>query len=152
MTNPHQLTAQDIFDRAALGAKIRYFDGAAEPPKRFVRKHAEWRRNNGSGVLFSKNPARQMPSYNLPGRITLHEGNFGGTSGPVIILHRTYLVSSALRFEIEGTPVPGSIQVLSRAGDAAELLHLAANTDAAHAWLAVHRYADAYLQQIPEAA
>jgi hypothetical protein len=152
LTTTSQLTVQQIFDHAPLGAKIRYSDGAAEPPKRFTRKHADWRRNNGCGVLFSKNPPRRMPSYELPGRITLHEGNFGGASGPVIIVHRTYLVSSTLRFEIESMPAPGSVQVLNRMGDEEELLYLAANTDAANAWLAVHRYADAYLQKIPEAA
>ncbi|WP_409562662.1 hypothetical protein [Hyphomicrobium sp. MC8b] len=152
MTDTNRLTAQDIYDRVPLGARLAYSDGEPEPPKRFTRKHADWRRNNGTGMLISKAPPQTMPSYHLPGRFTLHEGNFGGTSGPLIVLHRTYLFTTSLHFHIISNPPAGSVQILQPLGDTPELLHLATNENEARAWLAANRYSDAYTVQVPEAA
>lgn len=42
------------------------------------------------------------------------------------------------------------MRVLDRAGEGAELLHLAENRAAAQAWLASHRYADAVLDEVTD--
>lgn len=71
MTHPTSaLTAQQIVEQASLGAIIAYSDGAPEPPKRFTRKHAEWRRDNGRGLLVEKSSAADKPAAS-PARFTL---------------------------------------------------------------------------------
>lgn len=149
MTTAPTLTAQDVFDQAPLGSIIRYFDGTPEPPKRFTRKHANWERNNSSGRLVSKEPAIRSARYSLPSRFKLHEGDYGRAGDtPVIVVYRSYMVHTALHFQIIERPAPGTVQILTRLGDQDELLHLAPSQADAEAWLATHRHSDAHLNTI----
>jgi len=152
MPNSTHLSGQDVFDRAPLGALLRYSDGTPEPPIRFTRKHAAWQRNNATGVLITKSAGRKSPSYEIPASFTLHKGTLGTADYPVIIYRATYLVTSSLQFEILQTPAAGSVLILDSYGEDPELLHVAPNQDAAASWIVRHHYPDALTQEIPEAA
>ncbi len=57
-------------------------------------------------------------------------------------------MNSELKFAVVGRPAIGSVLVLDRAGDDAELVHLAANRAAAEEWLTRHGYPNAVMQEI----
>ena len=59
-----------------------------------------------------------------------------------------FSVNCALKFIVTEPPTPGSVRVLDREGEAAELLHLAADRTAAEAWLAAHRHPGAVLEDV----
>jgi len=89
-----------------------------------------------------------MPSCFLPASITLHQGDFGSAGVVVLRVYKTFSVDCALKFIVTESPKPGSIRVLDRKGEAAELLHLAADRTAAEAWLAAHRQPGAVLEDV----
>lgn len=142
------MSAQLIHDIAPLGSLVRYSDGTPQPPQRFKRKLAAWENKNGSGRLVRKVPACQTASYALPASITLHKGDFASGGVIVMVVHQTFCVTSALKFELVERPALGSVRVLSRTGDDAELLHLAADHAGAEGWLAVHRHLGAILEEV----
>ena len=133
------MSAKHIYVSAPLGSIIRYSDGALRPPARFKRKLAAWENNNSGGRLVRKTPSRDMPSCFLPASITLHQGDFGSAGVVVLRVYKTLSVDCALTFTVSEPPKPGSVRVLDREGEAAELLHLAIDRTAAEAWLAIAR-------------
>lgn len=130
------MSAQVIYDTAPLGALIRYSDGASKPPLRFRKKVAAWERNNGVGRLVRKQAQRNRPNFSAPATITLHEGDFGSGGVVVLTVMRTYDLNSSLSFEIVERPAIGMGRVLRNWGGCPELVHLAANREAAERWLA----------------
>jgi hypothetical protein len=144
------LSAQHIYVSAPLGSIIRYSDGTPKPPARFKRKLAAWENYNSGGKLVRKTPSRDMPSCFLPAGITLHQGDFGSAGVVVLRVDKTFSVDCAT-FTVSEPPKPGSVRVLDREGEAAELLHLAIDRTAAEAWLAAHRHPGAVLEEITAA-
>jgi hypothetical protein len=144
------MSAQHIYVSALLGSIIRYSDGAPKPAVRFKRKLAAWENNNSGGRLIRKTPSRDLPSCFLPASITLHQGDFGSAGVVVLRVHKTFSVNCALKFIVTEPPMPGSVRVLDREGEAAELLHLAADRTAAEAWLASHRHPGAVLEDVTD--
>lgn len=142
------MPAHIVYDCASLGSVIRYFDSTRKPPERFRKKLATWKSRNGTGRLVKKEPPRERPTYSSPACFTLHEGDFGENGVIVVSVRRTYSVESDLRFEIAERPAIGSVRVLQLLGDEPELLHLAANREAAERWLANNRYNRAYLEEV----
>ncbi|OQM73402.1 hypothetical protein [Manganibacter manganicus] len=142
------MPAHIVYDYASLGSVIRYFDSTPKPPERFRKKLAAWKSRNGVGRLVKKEPPRERPTYSSPACFTLHEGDFGQDGIVVISVRRTYSVESDLHFEIAERPAIGSVRVLQSLGDSPELLHLAANKEAAERWLASNRYSRAYLEEV----
>lgn len=142
------MSAQLIFDRAPLGALIHYADGSPRPPERFAKKLAAWENRNSGGRLIAKRAQAVVGSTTLPATITLHKGDFG--SGGVIVLrvHQTFSVNSDLTFTVVERPAIGSILVLDRAGEDAELVHLAESREAAETWLKSHGYPHAVLREV----
>src|SRR3546814_12073742 len=45
---------------APLGAVLRYFDGAPQPPARHTRKSRDWQTRNSTGRLVEKSPSAAM--------------------------------------------------------------------------------------------
>ena len=68
----------------------------------------------------------------------------------VLTVRRTHLLDSDLRFEIVERPAVGAVRILQEHADAAELLHLAENRDAAERWLTQHRYSNVRLEDVTE--
>jgi hypothetical protein len=81
-------------------------------------------------------------------RITLHQGDFGSAGVVVLRVYKTFSVDCALKFIVTEPTKAGSVRILDREGEAAELLHLAADRTAAEAWLAAHRHPDAVLEDV----
>lgn len=142
------MSAHIVYDCASLGSVIRYFDSTPKPPARFRKKRTAWQTRNGVGRLVKKEPPRERPTYSSPACFTLHEGDFGQDGIVVISVRRIYSVESDLCFEIAERPTIGCVRVLQLLGDSPELLHLAANREAAERWLASNPYSRAYLEEI----
>jgi hypothetical protein len=87
-------------------------------------------------------------AHSTPASVTLHQGDFGSAGVIVLKVFKTFSVNSPLTFTVIERPKPGIVRVLNRAGDDAELVHLADTRAAAEAWLASHRYPDAVLDEI----
>jgi hypothetical protein len=143
-----KMSAQHIFDNTPLGSIIRYSDGAPKPPARFTKKLSNWERSNGSGRLIRKSPDRDVGNYQCPASITVHEGDLGGGGVELIVLHRSFSVDTRLRFEVIETPALGSVRVLAQCSTGTELLHLAANYEAAARWLKQHMHSNAVLEEV----
>jgi hypothetical protein len=142
------MSAQHIFDDTPLGSIIRYSDGSPKPLARFTRKLSLWERSNGSGRLIRKSPGRDVGNYPFPASITMHEGDLGGGGIVLIVLHRSFSVDTRLRFDVVETPALGSVQVLGQYGTGTELLHLAANYEAAASWLKQHTHSNVVLEEV----
>jgi len=136
------LDGHGVFEAAPLGALLRYFDGAPEPPARFTRKLRDWRSRNGVARLVEKSPASTLGGSTLPAGFTLHEGDFGSEGVIVVTVRRLYQVTTALRFEIIERPKPGMARVLCRWNGRDELKHLAANLAEAQAYMRTSGYSD----------
>lgn len=142
------MSAHIIYDTAPLGALIRYTDHSPKPPARFTKKLAAWQRRNGVGRLVKKEPAGERPTYAYPASITLNEGNFASGGLILVTVMRTHSVDSDLSFEIVERPTIGMVRVLQDFGGDSELLHLAANREAAELWLARNRYSSFRLDDV----
>ena len=146
-------SAQDVVDRAPLGAIIRFSDGALRPPARFKRKLRAWEDRNGTGRLTEKSGPRDS----RPGDFTLHLGDWGANGMVILSMSRHYTAASAGAFTVERVPRPGEALVLTDFMGRTDLRHVAPSEAAAREWLGRHGYADARIAVVndpapPEAA
>lgn len=79
---------------------------------------------------------------------TLHEADYGAGGVIAIRVHRTFSLASSLSFAIVERPAVGTVRVLDRAGDHAELVHLAPHRAAAEHWLSEHGYPNAVIEEV----
>ncbi|MER8589675.1 hypothetical protein NKH19_31575 [Mesorhizobium sp. M1338] len=142
------MSAQLIYDLVPLASIVTYSDGSPRPPERHRKKLAAWENRNGGGRLIRKQAEARVGSTTLPASITLHKGDYGSQGTIVLRVHQTFSVNSDLKFSVKQRPAIGSVLVLDRAGDDAELVHLAANRAAAEEWLTRHGYPNAVFQQV----
>lgn len=142
------MSALYIYDHAPLGALIRFSDGAPRPPERHRRKLNAWKDRNGVGQLIAKEPPEQRPTYNFPGSLTLHMGDYGSGGIVVLRVQVNFALDSALSFEIAERPQAGMVRVLNRWAGRDELIHLAADEAAARDWLTHHGYPNAVLDVV----
>ncbi len=142
------MSAHAIYDHAPIGSTIAWSDGTPRPPERFTRKLAAWLTNNGRGRLIRKQPGRGMGNLSLSASFTLHEADFGAGGVIALRVHRTFSLGSSLRFSVIERPAIGSVRVFDRAGEDAELVHLAPHRLAAEEWLSRHGYLQAVLEEI----
>lgn len=134
--------------QAPIGSIIAWSDGTPRPPERHRRKLSAWQTNNSSGRLIRKQNERAVGSVTLPANFTLHEADHGAGGVIAIRIHRTFSLGSSLRFSVLERPAIGSILVLDRAGDDAELVYLAGHRADAEEWLSRHGYPNAVLSEI----
>lgn len=141
------MSAHLVF-QASIGSIISWSDGTPRPPERHRRKLSAWETNNSSGRLIRKQEERAVGSVNLPANFTLHEADHGAGGVIAIRVHRTFSIGSSLRFTVLERPAAGSVRVFDRSGEDAELVHLAANHQAAEEWLSRHGYPRAALEEV----
>jgi hypothetical protein len=142
------MSAHTIFEHAPIGAIIAWSDGTPRPPERHRRKLDAWKTNNSRGTLARKRGPRDVGPPDPHASFTLHEADYGAGGIIAIRVFRTFAVNSTLRFTIVERPAVGSVRVLDRAGDNAELVHLAPHRAAAEQWLSQHGYPDAVLEEV----
>lgn len=142
------MSAHAIYDHAPIGSIIAWSDGTPRPPERFTKKLAAWLTNNGKGRLIRKQPGRCMGNLSLSASFTLHETDFGAGGVVAIRVHRTFSLDSSLRFSVIERPAIGYVRVFDRAGEDAELVHLAPHRPAAEEWLSRHGYPRAVLEEV----
>lgn len=141
------MSAHFVFE-APIGSIIAWSDGNMRPPERHRRKLLSWQTNNSSGRLIRKQGDRTVGSVALPANFTLHEADHGAGGVIAIRVHRTFSADSGLRFTVLERPVAGSVRVFDRAGENAELVHLAPHRAAAEEWLSRHGYPNAVLDEV----
>lgn len=142
------MSARLIFDLVPLGSLIRYSDGTPRPPERHRKKLAAWENRNSVGRLIRKQSERHVGNTTLPAHITLHAGDYGSNGIVTIRVHRTFSVDGDLKFTVAERPVIGSVRVLDRPGEDAELVYLASHRADAEEWLTRHGYPDAVLDEV----
>ncbi len=133
---------------APIGSIIAWSDGTPQPPERHRRKLSAWQSNNSSGRLIRKQDERAAGNIILPANFTLHEADHGAGGVIAIRVHRSFSLETSLTFTIVERPAIGSCRVFDRAGDNAELVHLAANRQVAEEWLSRHGYPHAVLEVV----
>jgi len=142
------MSAQLIYDLVPLGSIVTYSDGLPRPPERHRKKLAVWENNNSGGRLIRKRAETRIGNTTLPASITLHKGDYGSQGTIVLRVHQTFSVNSALKFVVKERPAIGSVLVLDRAGDDAELVNLARHRADAEEWLTRHGYPSAVLKEV----
>lgn len=142
------MSVQQIFEHASLGSIIHYSDGTPRPPDRHRRKLCAWEDRNNGGRLIRKQPERRIGTTVLPASITLHKGDYGSRETIVLRVFHTFSLDSALQFTVTERPATGSVLVLNRSGEDAELVHVASHRQAAEAWLQSHGYRHADLREV----
>lgn len=142
------MSAQLIFDLAPLGSIVRYSDGSPRPPQRHRRKLSAWEERNSSGRLIRKQAEVRVGNMLIGARFTLHAGDYGSGGVVVLRVHRTFSVDSALKFAVTERPKVGSVRVLDRGGEDAELVYLASHPADAQDWLTRHGYPSAVLEEV----
>ncbi|MET4176985.1 MULTISPECIES: hypothetical protein [unclassified Bradyrhizobium] len=142
------MSAHTIFDNAPIGSIIAWSDGTPQPPARFRKKLAAWQSSNSGGRLIRKRGGRGVGNVSLSACFTLHEVDYGAGGVIAIRVHRTFSLESKLHFTVVERPAIGSVRVLDRAGDDAELVYLATNEADAKEWLTRHGYPHAVLQEV----
>ncbi|KJF65676.1 hypothetical protein [Rhizobium nepotum] len=133
---------------APIGSILKWTDGAPRPPERHRKKLSAWKTSNSFGRLIRKQDERAADNIILPANFTLHEGDYGSGGVITIRIHRTFSLETSLTFSFVERPAVGSCRVFDRAGDHAELVHLAANREAAEEWLSRHGYPSAVLEDV----
>ena len=133
---------------APIGSIVAWSDGTPRPPERHRKKLSAWKTRNSSGRLIRKQEEPGPGNIMLPASFTLHEGDHGSGGVITIRVHRTFSLETSLMFTIVERPAIGSCRVFDRAGDNAELVHLAANRQAAEEWLSRYGYPSAVLQDV----
>ena len=142
------MSVQQIFEHAALGSIIHYSDGTQRPPERHRKKLSAWENTNSGGRLIRKQAEHRVGNTTVVASITLHQGDYGSRAVIVLRVFRTFSVDSDLRFVVTERPAIGSVRVFNRAGDDAELVHVAASRKDAEAWLQTYGYPDAVLDEV----
>lgn len=141
------MSAHLVF-QVPIGSIVAWSDGAPRPPERHRRKLSAWQTNNSSGRLIRKQDEHSLGRVILPASFTLHEADHGAGGVIAIRVHRTFSLGSSLRFKIAERPTIGSVRVFDRAGEHAELVHLAVNRLAAEEWLSRHGYPHGVLEDV----
>ena len=137
-----------IYDLAPIGSIVAWSDSAPRPPERFRKKLAAWKTCNSQGRLIRKEDARMRGGYASPAYFTLHEGDLGANGVIAIRVHRTFSLDSNLTFKVIERPKAGCVRIFDRAGENAELVHLAEHRQAADEWLTRHGYPHAVLEEV----
>lgn len=141
------MSAHLVFS-AAIGSLISWSDGTPRPPERHSKKLAVWKMRNSSGRLIRKEDPRTLGSYTAPASFTLHEGDIGSRGTIVVTILRTFGIDSTLAFTVIERPPIGSVRVFDRPGPSHDVIHLAADRQAAEAWLKLHRHPMAVLEEV----
>jgi hypothetical protein len=142
------MSAHTIFERAPIGAIVAWTDGAPRPPERHSRKLDAWKTNNSQGRLIRKRGRSDIGILGPHASFTLHEADYGAGGIIAIRVHRTFGLNTRFSFTILERPAVGSVRVFARAGDDAELVHLAPHRAAAEQWLSEHGYPNAVLDEV----
>lgn len=142
------MSASLIFDIAPIGSIVSWSDGTRRPPDRHCVKLSAWKGNNSTGRLISKQGERVTGQFTMPASFTLHEGDHGANGVIVIRVHRSFSVNTNLRFTVLERPAIGAVRIFDRAGDRAELVHLAVSRQQAEEWLSRHGYPRAVTETV----
>ena len=133
---------------APIGSVLAWSDGTPRPPERHRKKLSAWRSRNSSGRLVSRQGEYRRGSMIIPAGFRLHEGDHGAGGVIAIRVYRSFTIESSLSFSIIEVPAVGSCCVFDRAGENAELVHLAASRQAAEEWLTRHGFPSAVLEDV----
>ena len=142
------MSAHMIMEQAPLGAIIQFSDGTPRPPDRHHKKLSRWLARNSQGRLVRKRGKLERGVIDIPPEFTLHMENIGDRAVTVMRIFRSFTTDTDLSFTIVERPAVGSVLVLDRPGDEAELVYIGSNRQDAEEWLARHGYPRAVLHEV----
>lgn len=142
------MSAHIIFEHAPIGAIVAWSNGTPRPPERHRRKLDAWKTNNSQRRLIREQGALGTGVVDPHASFTLHEPDYGAGGVIAIRVHRTFSLASSLRFAIVERHAVGSVRVFDRAGDHAELVHLAPHRAATEQWLSEQGCPNAMLEEV----
>jgi hypothetical protein len=145
----YRMSASLVFNLVPIGSVVSWSDGTPRPPERHKKKLGAWKTRNSSGRLIRKQASQTRGTYTAPACFTIHEGDYGSNGTVVLKVFRTFDVgASTLSFAVVERPAIGSVRIFDRPGEGAELVHLAADRQAAEEWLLRHRHPQAVLEEV----
>lgn len=142
------MSVHTIFKRAPLGSIVAWSDGTPRPPERHRRKLDAWKTSNSQGRLIRKQGPLRAGLIDPHASFTPHEADYDAGGIIAVRVHRTFSLASSLSFAIVERPAVGSVRVFDRAGDHAELVHLAPHGAAAEHWLSAHGYPNGVPEEV----
>lgn len=143
------MSASLVFTLVPIGSVVSWSDGTPKPPERHKKKLAAWKTRNSSGRLIRKQASQTRGTYTAPDCFTIHEGDHDSNGTIVLRVYRTFDVGAcSLSFAVVERPAIGSVRIFDRAGEGAELVHVAADRPEAEEWLTRHRHPHAVLEEV----
>lgn len=142
------MSAIIIYERAPIGALIRYHDSSPRPLEEDVAAFAAWKKRNGVGWLVRCMPPRSSIIWSTRGAITLLQGEFPMDLDAAIAAREAFGLDSDLSFEIISRPAAGEVRVLQEYGVHSILLYLAKDRADAERWVKESRHINIHLEEV----
>lgn len=137
-----------IYERAPIGALVRYRDSTPQPSEEDTEAFAAWKKRNGVGWLVRCTPPRSSTIWCTHGAITLLRDDFPINLDAAIAARQTFSLDSDLSFEIVHRPAVGDVRVLQEYGTHSILLYLARSRADAERWVEESGHINIRLEEV----
>jgi len=142
------MSVMTIYERAPIGAMVRYHDQTPQPPEDDIEASAAWRKRNGAGWLVRCTPPRSSIIWSTHGAITLLQGEFPMDLDAAIAVRKAFPLDSDLTFAVLRRPAAGEVRVLQEYGVHSILLYLAKNRADAERWVKESGHINIRLEEV----
>lgn len=142
------MSVMTIYERAPIGAMVRYHDLTPPPPEGDVEAFTAWEKRNGVGWLVRCTPPRSSIIWSTAGAITLLQGEFPMDIDAAIAAREAFPLDSDLTFAVVRRPAAGEVRVLQEYGAHSILLYLAYNRADADRWVKESGHINIRLEEV----
>jgi hypothetical protein len=142
------MSVMNIFERAQIGALVRYRDFVPQPPVNDAEALAAWKQRNGVGWLVRRSPPRPDMIWSSSGLITIQLGGFPMDLAAAIASRRDFQLDSDLSFQLIEQPCVGKVRILQEYGENSFLIYLADDRQDAERWLEESRHINVRLEDV----
>jgi len=142
------MSVMTIYERAPIGALVRYHDLTPRPPEDDIQAFAAWKKRNGAGWLVRCTPPRSSIIWSTHGAITLLQGDFPMDLDAAIAAREAFPLDSDLTFAVVRRPKAGEFRVLQEYGAHSILVYLAKNRPDAERWLQESGHINIRLEEV----
>jgi len=137
-----------IYERAPIGAIIRFTDSAAQPEAKDTEALVAWRKRNGTGRFVQRTPSHTDIICASSCAIVLQQDGPPTDTEAAMLSRQVFWLDSDLSFQIIDRPVPGNVRVIQHRSWNTTLLHLAKCRDDAERWVKESGLADLHLEDV----
>lgn len=142
------MSVMTIYERAPIGALIRYHDSTPQPPEEDTEAFAAWKKRNGDGWLVRCTPPRSSIIWSTSGAITLLQSLFPMDLDAAIAAREAFPLDCDLSFEVVYRPAAGEVRVLQEYGANSILLYLAHSRVDAERWVQQSGHINIRLEEV----